>query len=302
MLTAVDSHYTLDNLTLALTVVEGSQAGLQNIYDTLGFFKDTDVGIMKYTSRTADKRFPTGDNKFTGKTGNYKSDPDLKDRYKTDDDGNIVKKIDGDGKEVQNIETVDKMEKNSKGGGIEVEIFQEPNPRYVECYERQKTRQKREELRKKWKEDLWKWRMLVVRGLLFVANLAVEAMSLIVGQKSLSPNEEYNDSYYTKSTWTNLEAAIPWMTQSLQTINTNLASGIDQGTSHIADKIGTPKDARAIRSLGESGISYPKDTLHSRLEYIEDFLVVISNDIDRLEYIEAVLVSKSNIGVTNQKA
>ena len=35
-----------------------------------------------------------------------------------------------------------------QGGGLEVEIIQEPDPRYVECYDRQKARQKREELRK----------------------------------------------------------------------------------------------------------------------------------------------------------
>ena len=34
-----------------------------------------------------------------------------------------------------------------QGGGLEVEIIQEPDLRYVECYDRQRERQKREELR-----------------------------------------------------------------------------------------------------------------------------------------------------------
>ncbi|EJK71698.1 hypothetical protein THAOC_06837 [Thalassiosira oceanica] len=221
---------------------------------------------------------------FTGTTGDYNSALKRKGSFKVGDNGKIVKEVvmvDEKGNKVEKEENVasdDPLEDEDKnpciehaylhksmmqGGGIEVEIIQEPDPRYVECYDRQKARQLRER---------------EAKALLYTSNLAVEALSMTLSQLSLTPNDEYNESYYTESTWTNLQSAIPWITQSLQTINKNLANGIDQGTQYVADQIGTPNSASS-RRLRENGSSYPKDTLHQRLEYIEDLLGVMSNDL-----------------------
>ncbi|EJK46275.1 hypothetical protein THAOC_35063, partial [Thalassiosira oceanica] len=68
-----------------------------------------------------------------------------------------VKKVDEDKDEAMKLEDpLDDKDTNPciqhaylhksmmQGGGIEVEIIQEPDPRYVECYDRQKARQLRE--------------------------------------------------------------------------------------------------------------------------------------------------------------
>ncbi|EJK46009.1 hypothetical protein THAOC_35347, partial [Thalassiosira oceanica] len=270
----IDSHESLAKLATALTSAQAAQAALQLTYDTIGFFQGR---------RGDDDKMFKAANPFTGTTGDYNSALDLKGTYKEfnfgGQKGKTIVKVDKEGNRVEgeNKAYADPLEDEDKnpciehaylhksmmqGGGIEVEIFQEPDPRYVECYERQKARQERERIPK---------------ALLYTSNLVVEALSMTLGQLSLTPNDEYNDSYYTESTWTNLQKTIPWITQSLQTINTNLASGINQGTQYVSDQIGTPT-ATGSRSLRENGVSYPKDTLHSRLEYIEDFLEVMLND------------------------
>ena len=135
---------------------------------------------------------------------------------------------------------------------------------------------------KKWKEDLWKWKLLVVKGILYISNLAVEALSMALSQLSLTPNEAYNDLYYSQSTWTNLQATIPWLTQSLQTINTNLASGINQGTQYLADLIGTPDPTGSGRRLRDNGILYEQDTLFSMLDDMQTSLDDMSDDINNM--------------------
>jgi len=132
---------------------------LQLTYDTIGFFQG---------KRSDDDKLFNKDNTFNGNTGDYDSKKEYKSTFVKDADGKItsnVKKVDKDGNEVAGAEgkaTADPLNDEDKnpciehaylhktmmqGGGIEVEIFQEPNPRYVECYERQKIRQEREKLR-----------------------------------------------------------------------------------------------------------------------------------------------------------
>ena len=124
--------------------------------------------------------------------------------------------------------------------------------------------------------------MDLMKGLVYVSNLLQEALGIALGQMSLTPNDEYNDSYYTKYTYENLESLYDWITSSLQTINTNTASGINQGTQYLSDQIGTPTATGASRRLQGSGISHPRDTLHQRFEYIEHFLDAMSNDITNI--------------------
>ena len=149
--------------------------------------------------------------------------------------------------------------------------------------------------------------MGIMKGLLYATNLAVEALALTLGQLSPTPNDTYNDSYYNKATYQNLAAAIPWITQSLQTMNTNSANEIDQstdylsgeidkGANYVAGLIGTPG-----RRLQDSGNSYPKDTLHHRLEYIEDFLAVMSNYINNIGEAVGLKTGEANRGKTAKK-
>jgi len=58
--------------------------------------------------------------------------------------------------------------------------------------------------------------MDLMKGLVYVSNLLQEALGIALGQMSLTPNEEYNDSYYTKYTYENLEGIYDWITQALQ--------------------------------------------------------------------------------------
>ena len=154
---------------------------------------------------------------------------------------------------------------------------------------------------------MWKTRLLVLKGLVYVSNLAVEALEITLSLRELNPNEEYNDSYYTSFTYENLASAIPWITESLQTINENTASGIDQstdfvsdqigkGTEYVAGLIGTPQNSRR---LVESGIN-PNDTLHARLDDIEGSLHSMSNEIKDIG--EKICSGKPNRGKASKKS
>ena len=114
--------------------------------------------------------------------------------------------------------------------------------------------------------------MTVMKWLLHTSNLAVSALQIALNQGTLSPNDVYSTYYYTKYTYENLEGIYDWITQALQTMNTNIATGVNQGTQYLADQIGTSTAASASRRLQGNGPTYPKDTLHQRLEYIEDFM------------------------------
>ncbi|EJK70191.1 hypothetical protein THAOC_08471, partial [Thalassiosira oceanica] len=267
MFTLVDSHKAVNVVADAVTVALIIQSELQLTYDALGYAQGkTQNGgkgdeLFKYVHPFQED----------GKSVNYNSEIKGKWQFKKGAFGRIRganeifkvgKKDEGAAKDPLDdvdknpcIQHADLHKTMMQGGGIEVEIVQEPDPRYVECYERQKERQKREELRelcrfnflygsiphssveKKWKEDLWGTSMAVMKVLVYAANLAVGALQTTVGQMSLTANDEYNDSYYTTSTYKNLALAIPWITQSLQTINENIPGGINQSSDYVAGQI-----------------------------------------------------------------
>ena len=137
--------------------------------------------------------------------------------------------------------------------------------------------------------------MKIMKWLLHTSNLAVGALQAALNQFTLSPNDAYDQYYYTKYTYENLENIYKWSTQSLQTINTNVANGINQGTDYVAGLIGTPPTSRRLQ---DSGVSYPKDTLHQRFGYIEDFLGVMSNDINDIGVAIGLKTQESNRGKT----
>jgi len=146
--------------------------------------------------------------------------------------------------------------------------------------------------------------MAFMKGLLYATNLVVQALAIALSQLSPTPNDTYNNSYYNKATYQNLAAAIPWITQSLQTMNTNSANEINQSTDYVAGLIGTPPTTSTPtgRRLEDSGNSYPKDTLHHRFEYIEDFLAVMSNDINDIGEAVGIKTGETNGGKTAKKA
>mmetsp|Transcript_27072 Transcript_27072/g.61710 ORF Transcript_27072/g.61710 Transcript_27072/m.61710 type:complete len:1967 (+) Transcript_27072:236-6136(+) len=317
----IDSHDNLDKMATALTYAQSFQAIVQLTYDTMGFFQG---------KRGDDDKLFKHLHPFKGSTGDYDSELKLKSTYKEfkfgGQKGKTIVKVDKEGRRVNGenkayADPLDDEDKNPciqhadlhktmmQGGGIEVEIVQEPDPRYVECYERQKARQEREELQKKWKEDLWKTGMAVMKVLVYAANVAVGALQTTLGQMSITPNEEFNDSYYTTYTYKNLKATIPWVTQSLITINENVANGINQGTDYVAGQIeegtrsvsgliGTPPTSRRL----QDSISYPKDTLHQRLDFIDDFLAAMANDIVDIGEAIGFEAQETNRGKASKKA
>ena len=121
--------------------------------------------------------------------------------------------------------------------------------------------------------------MMITKLAVYGSNLLVGALQTTVGQLSPTPNDEYNDSYYTKYTYENLEDMYNWITQALQTMNTNIATGINQGSDYVSEKIdkGTQHVAGLIGTPPTSTV-----TLYERLEYIENFLGVMSNDINNI--------------------
>ena len=132
---------------------------------------------------------------------------------------------------------------------------------------------------------MWKVGMDILKGILYVSNLAVEALSLAMSQLSLTPNQAYNGYYYSMYTFQNLAVFQSWVSQSLQTMNTNLASGIDQGTQYIADQIGTPNPPGPNppgpgRRL--NGASKDRQTLFSMLGEIGASLKEMSDDINNM--------------------
>ena len=182
MPTVVDTHETLDIIADTLTGALVLQATLQLTYDAMGSqqgrIKDSSNGLLFKSKNPLPKDTDI----------NYDSDKEIKSTFVKDGEGKI-KKIDKDGKKVKEIEQVDgegnKVEKEAnaadplddedknpcvehaylhktmmQGGGIEVESIQEPDPRYVRCYERQKVRQKRDELRELCRFNLFVWTML----------------------------------------------------------------------------------------------------------------------------------------------
>jgi len=148
-----------------------------------------------------------------------------------------------------------------------------------------------------------------MKVLVYAANVAVGALQTTLGQMSITPNEEFNDSYYTTSTYKNLALAIPWITQSLQTINENIPSGISQGSDYVAGQIdegtryvsgliGTPPTSRRL----QDSISYPKDTLHQRLDFIDDFLAAMANDIVDIGEAIGFEAQETNRGKASKKS
>ena len=163
MSTLVDSHENLNTLATVLTSVQAIQNTLQLTYDTIGFFQD---------KRSGDDKLFNKDNPFSSEeNGDY--DSAIKTVYKKDRNGNIfyfngkvdkrkvngVEEVEGDEDKAE-ADPLNDEDKNPciehaglhktmmQGGGLEVEIIQEPDPRYEECYKHQKLRQRREELRK----------------------------------------------------------------------------------------------------------------------------------------------------------
>ena len=167
--TTVNNHEGLDILATTIVAAQALQDTLQLIYDTTGFFQGR---------RSGDDKLFQSQNPFRGTTGDYDSALDLKSEHvftHFDDDGNLVTrvtKVNKDGEEIAggekkaSVDPLDDEDKNPcvehpylhktmmQGGGLEVEIIQEPDPRYVECYDRQLERQKREELRELCRFDL----------------------------------------------------------------------------------------------------------------------------------------------------
>ena len=141
--------------------------------------------------------------------------------------------------------------------------------------------------------------MTIARAVVYEVNLLVEALQLALTQRSISPNEVYNDSYYTTSTYNNLAKAIPWITESLQTMNTNIASGIDQSTDHVAGLIGTPQSSRR---LGDSSIHPGGETLFQRLEHIDDKLNTMSDDMKEIGEAIGSGPQKPNRGKASKKS
>ncbi|EJK60394.1 hypothetical protein THAOC_19262 [Thalassiosira oceanica] len=281
----IDSHDNLDKMATALTYAQSFQAIVQLTYDTMGFFQG---------KRGDDDKLFKHLHPFKGSTGDYDSELKLKSTYKEfkfgGQKGKTIVKVDKEGRRVNGenkayADPLDDEDKNPciqhadlhktmmQGGGLEVEIIQEPDPRYVECYERQKARQEREELHVDY------------------------------------PNDEFNDSYYTTYTYKNLKATIPWVTQSLITINENVANGINQGTDYVAGQIeegtrsvsgliGTPPTSRRL----QDSISYPKDTLHQRLDFIDDFLAAMANDIVDIGEAIGFEAQETNRGKASKKS
>ncbi|EJK63594.1 hypothetical protein THAOC_15735 [Thalassiosira oceanica] len=317
----LDSHKAVNVVADAVTAALIVQSALQLTFDALGY---------KQGRETDKDDLFKDDHPFKGSTGDYDSELKLKSTYKEfkfgGQKGKTIVKVDKEGRRVNGenkayADPLDDEDKNPciqhadlhktmmQGGGIEVEIVQEPDPRYVECYERQKARQEREELQKKWKEDLWKTGMAVMKVLVYAANVAVGALQTTLGQMSITPNEEFNDSYYTNSTYYNLALAIPWITQSLQTINENIPNGINQGSDYVAGQIdegtryvsgliGTPPTSRRL----QDSISYPKDTLHQRLDFIDDFLAAMANDIVDIGEAIGFEAQETNRGKASKKS
>ena len=160
-LLTVNSHENLAKMATALTSLTGAQAALQLIYDGMGFAQGRQ-GEGGWGSGLHWKKFES----FDKKTGTkYDETKRTKQSFEGDEYGKKVKKVetvDEEGNKVEKEEnTADPLEDDDKnpciqhaylhktmmqGGGLEVEIIQEPDPRYVECYDRQRARQKREEL------------------------------------------------------------------------------------------------------------------------------------------------------------
>ncbi|EJK59732.1 hypothetical protein THAOC_20011 [Thalassiosira oceanica] len=317
MFTLVDSHKAVNVVADAVTVALIVQSALQLTYDALGFAqgRKTDNDDLFKAAHPFKE-----DINYNSEKINYDSMLKGKGKWIKDDKkwvkGEKVAKDEGKAKadplddEDKNpcIQHADLHKTMMQGGGIEVEIVQEPDPRYVSCYERQKTRQK--ERNYKWKEDLWKTGMAVMKVLVYAANLAVGALQTTVGQMSLTANDEYNDSYYTTSTYQNLALAIPWITQSLQTINENIPNGINQGSDYVAGQIdegtryvsgliGTPTTSRRLQ---DSSSSYPRDTLHQRLDFIDDVLAAMANDIIDIGEANGFEAQETNRGKASKKA
>ena len=161
---------------MTVTIAQGVQAFLQLGFDFSGYLQGKKMDNV-------DKLFtPGSENEFSGENVNYDSKYRRKvewqdnPNYNPEDPGNEAKKIkkvtkvnEGivDGPSVEesagegkaDADPLNDEDKNPciehaylhktmmQGGGIEVEIIQEPDARYGKCYERQKIRQKREKLR-----------------------------------------------------------------------------------------------------------------------------------------------------------
>ena len=164
MFTLVGSHDFISRVWKALWRTQITKDVLQLSYDSLGYAqgKVANAGwSMKW-----DKGFLSfnSEHEFTGKTGNYDSAMGYK-QVRKEKDGEVIN-VDKKGEKVAEHEKkasedpLNDEDKNpciehaylhksiiqADGIGVEV-VLQEPDPRYVECYDRQKERQKREKLR-----------------------------------------------------------------------------------------------------------------------------------------------------------
>ena len=135
--------------------------------------------------------------------------------------------------------------------------------------------------------------MTIAKGAVFVTNLLEEALGLWMQKLAFPGKYQWDQYYYTVSTWTNLQSLSDWMTQSLQTMNTNVASVIDQSTDFVADLIGHPPPDGNL-------VPYPRGTLNERFDYIEQLLNTMSNDMKEIG--EAIGTQKPNRGKASKKS
>ena len=140
--------------------------------------------------------------------------------------------------------------------------------------------------------------MTFMKLTLYTTNLLEEAIGLYMQTVAFPGKYQWNQYYYTMSTYNNLALAIPWITESLQTMNTNVASGIDQSTDFVAGLIGTPQNNRR---LGDSDTSRG-NTLFQRLDNIDDQLGLMSNDIEEISDAIGSGTQKPNRGKSGKKS
>ena len=159
----VGTHDFISRVWKSLWRTQITKAVLQLSYDALGYAqgKVTNGDWSVFGQFSFNKAHP-----FEGTTGNYDSSKkaifehsDEVDAISGEKKVTKVKKVEGD-EEKASEDPLNDEDKNpciehaylhksiiqADGIGVEV-VLQEPDPRYVECYDRQKERQKREKLR-----------------------------------------------------------------------------------------------------------------------------------------------------------
>ena len=107
-------------------------------------------------------------------------------------------------------------------GQIKGPIRQEPTVEYKTCYDEQNLR----EASKTVKE-------ILQYGIMLGFNVAVSSLDSWYTHATLGPDEQYDQYYYAKYTYENLNLLQPWLVQSLNTMNQNTADTINQQTDHL---------------------------------------------------------------------